>query len=128
MDEAIVCADGTIRDDELATLLAAFPPDCAVVCVFDCCNSSTIIDAPLLDCASARSRAAPLICIAAALDGTPAYQSRGRGRFTVFLENRVRRRRRLKARHLHKRRVGGSVVTVSGAGIHPDVPVWVGYG
>ena len=123
-DEAIVCTDGHIRDDELAAALARFPPACAVVCVFDCCNSSTMIDAPLLECSPSRAREAPLICVAAALDGTPAFQSRGRGRFTVHLERKARRRRRLKAKHLHRKAVGSATVTVSGVAITPDTSIW----
>jgi len=50
LDEGIVPIDygvhGTITDDVLNALFTSFNPRTKVVCVFDCCHSSTILDLP----------------------------------------------------------------------------------
>jgi hypothetical protein len=43
-DEALVCYDGLLLDDELDRLLRGFHPSTRVMTIMDCCSSNTVIE------------------------------------------------------------------------------------
>jgi len=49
VDETLCLYDAQVVDDELYALWAAFPPDCRVLAVFDCCHSGSAVKGQLID-------------------------------------------------------------------------------
>jgi hypothetical protein len=43
-DEALVCYDGYVLDDEIDILLRSFHPSCRILSIMDCCSSRTVFE------------------------------------------------------------------------------------
>lgn len=43
-DEALVCYDGLLFDDEIDQLLRGFNPRCKILTIMDCCSSKTVVE------------------------------------------------------------------------------------
>lgn len=43
-DQALVCYDGYLLDDEIDQLLRGFHPTCRILSIFDCCSSNTLVE------------------------------------------------------------------------------------
>ena len=85
-DEAIVChALQCVRDNDIRAELQRCAPGCSLVCVFDCCHSGTITDAPRFRRLATEHVRPHRLTIAACRDEQLAAQVSGRGALTDLI-------------------------------------------
>jgi len=85
-DESILCADGIVRDDDIRAIVTLCAPTCRLVCIFDCCTSGSIADAPTYGTPEfRRGGRASIIVVGAARDGTSAAQVGGEGLLASYV-------------------------------------------
>jgi metacaspase-1 len=119
LNEGIVPIDynvhGTITDDVLNTLFTTFNPSTRIVCVFDCCHSSTILDLPfnwtngVLNSDSQDSKASnrngpDIVCLSACQDSQIAGEfhiSLDTGAFTTCLLEQLHRHPKANIHKVH---------------------------
>lgn len=89
-----------VHDHELAAIAREFDPACAVVWVFDCCHSGTMLDEELVRSAAHGRAPAPMVCIASTRDHEVALAVGGVGRLILALTSRTATFRDLHGRSL----------------------------
>ena len=85
MDQALVCYDDYLVDDEISRILQKFRPTQRLLTLIDCCSSETVIEWP----DDPPSGYPKLIHIASANDGKEAYAIRTGGIFSRKILNLI---------------------------------------
>lgn len=122
-DQCLVAADNQyVSDNTIARLLSKTAPTCTTVCVFDCCHSGSMIDAPSLGSKPVPSSGGPCVCVAACSDTSYAYEKNNAGVFTTLMVSQMRRKDgRVKTRALHQQKLPRQRIEVSHVGTLPEL-------
>lgn len=121
-DQCLVAVNNQyVSDNTIARLLRATAPTCQTVCVFDCCYSGSMIDAPSLESAPAMATGGPCVCVAACSDTSYAYEENNAGIFTTLIVSRMRREKgKVSTKALHMQRLPKQRIEVSSIGAPPQ--------